>query len=47
MKMAKAVFIRTADELTTVQTYGHENGDSRFHKKQPSSHLDTLISIQQ
>ncbi|MCX6698261.1 MAG: hypothetical protein NTV84_12120 [Methanoregula sp.] len=23
----------TADELTTVKTYGHENGDSRFHKK--------------
>ena len=23
----------TTDELTTVQTYGHENGGSRFHMK--------------
>jgi hypothetical protein len=27
------VFIGTADEPTTVQKYGHENGASRFHKK--------------
>jgi hypothetical protein len=33
MKTARAVFIGTADEPTTVQKYGHENGASRFHKK--------------
>jgi len=28
-----SVFMPTADEPTTVQTYGHENGDSRFHRE--------------
>jgi len=25
------VFMLTADDLLTVQRYGHENGESRFH----------------
>ena len=28
-----SVFMLTADEPNTVQTYGHENGDSHFHMK--------------
>jgi len=32
MKVANATFILTADELTMTQTYGNENGATRFHK---------------
>jgi hypothetical protein len=33
MKVGLPTFILTADEPNTVQTYGHENGDSHFHMK--------------
>jgi len=33
MKVGLPIFMPTADELLTVQRYGHENGESRFRKK--------------
>jgi hypothetical protein len=46
-KIANAIFMPTADEPVTVQSIGHENGESSFHRKKRSEKICHHIVIRE